>query len=248
MNPWKDKVVIGDAELYLGDCLEILPHLSKVDCVVTSPPYNLVREWTGGGPNSKMKRLEQRYEDWYEDCMPELKYQKWQKMVVSNLISQCNGSVFYNHKIRYAIGRRGEIYHPLDWLRGFPIWCEITWDRTGAQGGNSQRYLVSDEKIYQLCRPKVWNGAMGYTTIWRFPPVHDPEHVCVFPEELPIRCIAPTTGPGDIVLDSFMGVGTTGVACMNLGRKFIGIEIEPKYFSIACERIDMSQRQGKLFG
>jgi len=53
-------------------------------------------------------------------------------------------------------------------------------------------------------------------------------------------------GPGTI-LDPFMGSGTTGVACANLGRKFIGIEIEPKYFDIACRRIEDAQRQGKIF-
>lgn len=52
---------------------------------------------------------------------------------------------------------------------------------------------------------------------------------------------------GEKILDPFMGSGTTGVACVNLGRKFIGIEIEPKYFDIACERIDKATRQGKLF-
>ena len=49
------------------------------------------------------------------------------------------------------------------------------------------------------------------------------------------------------VLDPFMGSGTTGVACMNLGRKFIGIEIEPRYFDIACERIENAQRQARMF-
>ncbi len=53
--------------------------------------------------------------------------------------------------------------------------------------------------------------------------------------------------PDGTVLDPFMGSGTTGVACMNLGRKFIGIEIEPKYFDIACERIENAQRQQKMF-
>lgn len=51
---------------------------------------------------------------------------------------------------------------------------------------------------------------------------------------------------GDI-LDPFMGSGTTGVACMNLGRSFIGIEIEPRYFDIACRRIDDAQRQARMF-
>jgi DNA modification methylase len=60
------------------------------------------------------------------------------------------------------------------------------------------------------------------------------------------RWITRVSLEGD-VLDPFMGSGTTGVACMNLGRKFIGIEIEPKYFNIACERIENAQRQERLF-
>ena len=51
-----------------------------------------------------------------------------------------------------------------------------------------------------------------------------------------------------VILDPFMGSGTTGVACMNLGRSFIGIEREPKYFDIACRRIEDAQRQGRMFG
>jgi len=53
--------------------------------------------------------------------------------------------------------------------------------------------------------------------------------------------------PGGVALDPFMGSGTTGVACAQLGRRFIGIEIEPRYFEIACRRIEDAQRQGKLF-
>ncbi len=53
--------------------------------------------------------------------------------------------------------------------------------------------------------------------------------------------------PGDTIADPFMGSGTTGVACANLERKFIGIEIEPKYFDIACERIEAAYAQGRLF-
>ena len=50
-----------------------------------------------------------------------------------------------------------------------------------------------------------------------------------------------------VIIDPFMGSGTTGVACMKAGRKFIGIEIEPRYFDIACERIENAQRQQRLF-
>jgi DNA modification methylase len=55
------------------------------------------------------------------------------------------------------------------------------------------------------------------------------------------------TGLGQTILDPYMGSGTTGVACANLGRKFIGIEIEEKYFDIACERITAAYAQGTLF-
>ena len=53
--------------------------------------------------------------------------------------------------------------------------------------------------------------------------------------------------PQGTVLDPLMGSGTTGVACMNLGHKFIGIEIEPKYFDLACRRIEDVQRQKRMF-
>ena len=52
---------------------------------------------------------------------------------------------------------------------------------------------------------------------------------------------------GETVLDPFMGSGTTGVACMKMNRKFIGVEMDPKYFDIACERIENAQRQERLF-
>jgi hypothetical protein len=55
------------------------------------------------------------------------------------------------------------------------------------------------------------------------------------------------TDPGETVCDPFMGSGTTGIACVKLGRPFIGIEIDPRYFDLACRRIDAALRQGDLF-
>ena len=62
-----------------------------------------------------------------------------------------------------------------------------------------------------------------------------------------IKLVGKASLPDETILDPFMGSGTTGVAAMQLGRKFIGIEIEPKYFDIACERIENAQRQETLF-
>ena len=92
---------------------------------------------------------------------------------------------------------------------------------------------------------KRWNGG-GSHAVWIVPKVHG-NH----PTEKPIFLISKFlelfSDPGDVIFDPFMGSGTTGVAATQLGRKFIGIEREPKYFAIACERIENAQRQENLF-
>jgi len=154
----------------------------------------------------------------------------------------CKGAVFYNHKVRYAIKRRGAVYHPVDLLRGFPLWCEIIWKRSMC-GQNVPRFNAVDERIYQLQRPVVWNEC-GYTTVWEIDQERDRNgHPCPFPVEIPSRCIRSTTNPGNIVLDCFVGSGTTCVAAKQLGRKFCGIEINPDYCKIAEDRL----RQTELF-
>lgn len=72
-------------------------------------------------------------------------------------------------------------------------------------------------------------------------------HPCPKPLKAWYKLCGNMSLPGQTILDPFMGSGTTGVAAMQLGRKFIGIEIEPKYFDIACERIENAQRQERLF-
>lgn len=238
---------IGRATLYLGDCRDILPTLPKVDIVVTSPPYNLVREGSGGSTTT-FDSHEARYKKWYPDELPEEDYQAQQKEVVGLCLERCNGSVFYNHKVRYALSRRGAIYHPLDWLREFPLWCEIIWDRCGQLGNNTPRFAAQDERIYQIGRPVTFDRA-GLSTIWRFPPTKSTGtgHVCAFPVELPRRCIATSSLPTSTVLDPYTGSGTTGIAATQLGRSFIGIERDPCAFDIACRRIEEAQRQGDFF-
>ena len=72
-------------------------------------------------------------------------------------------------------------------------------------------------------------------------------HPCERPVALYEWCIKLFPNNPKVVLDAYMGSGSVGVACMNLCRKFIGIEIEPKYFDIACERIENAQRQARMF-
>ncbi len=236
---------IGDATLYLADCLDVLPEVSA-EITVTSPPYNLNKKASGGGSSKG------DYEGWYADDLPEPVYQDQQREVIKALLKSCNSSVFYNHRVRYAWHSRNKfrtpskIYHPMDWLRDFPIWCEIIWSRKSTSGHANGRFRLADERIYQIGKPKKFYDK-GWGTVWVMSPSTNEGHVCTFPLELPKRCIQSTTCPGDTVLDPYMGVGTTGIVAIRSGCKFIGIERDPDYFELAVQNIQGVENETDLF-
>ena len=92
----------------------------------------------------------------------------------------------------------------------------------------------SDEIIQQ----SLINGEYERTNIWRLSPTRVKGHPAPFPVLLPDRVIQYYSYCGDLVLDPFMGSGTTGISCKNLNRNFIGIELDPTYFKIAEKRIN----------
>lgn len=227
-HPWKEKRVIGNAELYLGDCLEILPVIGKVDAVVTDPPYG-IGEAAGkaktrtSGLTSAIRggaayRRDYGYSDWDDKPVPQ----------------ELMDAVRYKSRWQIIFGGN---YYALP-----PTSCWLIWDKLNGDTDFADCELAwtNLKKAVRLIR-YLWNGCMRMERhIHRTHPTQKPEHVmewCI--SHLPQGC---TT-----ILDPFMGSGTTGVACMNLGRKFIGIEIEPKYFEIACKRIEDAQRQERLF-
>lgn len=250
----RDPVQIGDATLYLGDCLEILPTLQKVDAVITSPPYNTLSGipakasgiWgqSGGG----LGFVNAIRDNGYDDDMAEPDYVARQLAIFSAIPVNDTASLFYNHQLRW---RDKVLLHPVEWFKpvGWNLRQEIIWDRAGGMMFNARMFCRFDERILWFVRGDwKWNQeSVGHGTIWKIPREQNKEHPVAYPEEIPRRCMAATTSNGDVVLDPFMGSGTTGVACAQLGRKFIGIEIEPKYFDIACERIDNAYRQARLF-
>lgn len=205
-DPWKRREVIGDATLYLGDCLEILPTLPKVDAVITDPPYGI-------GANAmtlgKGKKEFDRGGDW-DAKRPDVswipKAADWWCIWGGNYFSDQLPAT--NHIL---------VWHKLNDGRSFSE-CEFAWTNSGKQTRIKQHHWSGEEKQHPTQKP---DEVMRWT-IGQFP-------------------------QAESVLDPFMGSGTTGVACMNLGRKFIGIEIEPKYFDIACERIENAQRQARMF-
>jgi site-specific DNA-methyltransferase (adenine-specific) len=247
-QPWVRKEVIGNATLYLGDCLSILPTLPKVDAVVTSPPYNQidpsVMKACGKYKAAGDGWLANVAENGYADMRDEDEYATWLCSVVAACMERCDGTVWVNHKTRY---RDGVAIHPVQ-LMPFPMWAEIIWARPGSMTLNAGRFAPSHERILGFGKPSFWDDSQKtHFTVWNMTPESYPGHPCAYPAELCKRLIAATCHKDGTVLDPFCGSGTTGAVAVQLERQFIGIEIEPKYFDIACERIENAQRQSRLF-
>ena len=211
---YKRKEVIGDATLYLGDYMDVLPTLDPVGAVVTDPPYGLGDKWNGGGGTQKSS--------WRFDPS---EAQSWD--------GEINANVPDLAKHPEAIIWGGN-YYPLP-----PSRCWLVWDKK-----------QNDQWTTGQCE-LAWTSLDRPIRAFRFAQCEQAnEGPKMHPTQKPLAlmewCLKWLTAR--TVLDPFMGSGTTGVACMNLQRQFIGIEREEKYFDIACRRIDQAQRQGQLFG
>ena len=206
------KEVIGNATLYLGDCLEILPTLQKVDAVITDPPYGIAHLWKGGFSDKH---------GWGKALDESITRNKWDEKPLDESAIAALRSASENQIIW------GGNYFPLPPSRGWLVWNKP-----------ERNFTLSEAELawtsFDSCI-RVFDGNRS-----------EPDRVHPTQKTVALMrwCVAKTTGS---VLDPFMGSGTTGVACMNLGRAFIGIEIEEKYFNIACERITNAQRQERMF-
>lgn len=251
-----ERVAIGDAVLWHGDCREILPTLGEhsIEWAVTSPPYNLhkTHHTSPGAATATNEAMSARYADWYADDLPEAEYQADQRAVLRELRRVCADSIFYNHRIRYAWHARNaehappsRILHPLQWLHDLPIWCEIVWDRCGGSTPTG-RYQQAHELIYQIGQPRRFAKGLGMLDVWRIPPDSGSGHVCAFPAQLVRNCLGPHAVAGEAVIDPYAGSGTVGIVCAELGLRFVGIERERRYFDIACERIARAHKQQRF--
>lgn len=234
------KVVIGGATLYHGDCMAVLPHLPSVDILVTSPPYNtLPTDPTGSGMHRGDSWIKKAANS-YEDRLPEPTYQIWLRAVFDLCRPKVKGLVWINHKVRY---RAREAIHPIR-LFPYPLFAEIIWNRRGSMTLGAKRFAPSHEGFYGFGVPHYWNDMHNTKmTVWDMGPGHDLLHPCPFPAKLIEPLIIASCPLRGTVLDPFMGVGTTGVVCTNHGRKFIGIEKEKKFFARACALIEKAHKQ-----
>lgn len=211
-------VRIGDATLYCGDCLDILPTMGQVDLVLTDPPFGVGNfvQTTG----RKMGRGKSRgvAVEWNESPPPP------EFFFLVKSISR--------HRIIWG----ANFFNCFEDMGG-----AIVWDKC-QQMPNFSKADIASCTHYQ----KTEIVRLPWTN---FTATHQAEtdHPCERPVALYEWCIRYL--PGDIrsVLDPFLGSGSCGVAAMRLGRAFIGIERDPRYFDAACKRIEAAYAQGRLF-
>lgn len=231
-------------QLIQGDTLEVLSHLPDaiMDLGITSPPYNK-QEKNNGWLVSKVI-----YSN-YQDKLPEEEYQQRQVVVLDEIyrVAKEGASFFYNHKVRWV---DGEMLHPMDWLRTskWTVKQEIIWDRTLAGNIRGWRFWQVEERIYWLYKP-IANNKKGrelaskdakLTSIWRAVPENNNPHPAPFPIWLPTRIIISLLGDNKdaLVLDPYVGSGTTSVATKCLGFNYLGIDIGQEYLDYAEERLN----------
>ena len=221
------KEIIGDATLYLGDCLEILPTLPKVDAVITDPPYG-INKGVGGDADRWGKGS---YEATSWEDTPEY------------ISSVCVPAVRACLQISSASAVTPGIRH----LHLYPRPSDMGCFWTPAACTHGPWGLTTFQPI--LYYGKDWRAGKGaFPSGKTVTEAADKNgHPCPKPIKAWTWLVDKVAVHNGLVLDPFMGSGTTGVACANIGRKFIGIEIEPKYFDIACKRIEAAYAQGRLF-
>lgn len=213
---------IGDCTLYLADCLDVLPTLGKVDAVVTDPPYGLGYKYNS-----------------YKDGLQETR-----ELVMSMLDY---ARPLADRVIMFPGVHNVQAYPEATWIGS---WSWRSTSHFGKCGYSMwQPFLIYGRDV------QAFGNVNGLT---KTDSVHFPDgngigflgeavenHPC--PKPLKVMSWMVQRFSTDSVVDPFMGSGTTGVACVQLGRKFIGIEIDPGYFDIACERIFNAERQHDLF-
>lgn len=209
---------IGDATLYLGDCREILPGLGKVDAVVTDPPYGIGENHKKVASRGKLATPKDYGEFEWDNEPPS-------KETIDQIIAASKWQILFG----------GNYFHLP------PTSCWLIWDK---QNGDND---FADCELAWTNLPKAvrriywrWNGMIRRGDDVRVHPTQKPEGVMAW-------CIEQLPPSVTTILDPFMGSGTTGVAALRAGKRFIGVEREPKYFEAACTRISEARRQPDMF-
>lgn len=240
-----EPVRIGRATLYLGDCRDILPTLPKVDAVIGDPPYSVSIAGASvvSRPGKGIRNLDFFAGDSDWQAMTAIVVEAYRLAITSNpktVIAWCG------HR---QIGPLVEMLEGAGYSTRLLFWRKRCPPPAPPGAGFSQ---AVEQAVYAYLPGRAWNGGQYDFNVfdadsYRFGQPGKVDHPTQKPLDLMKWNVRWLTNEGDVILDPFMGSGSTGVAALESGRDFIGIEREPKYFDIACRRIEQAQRQGDLF-
>ena len=241
MSPRKE--IIGECELWLGSCLDVLPGIAEANALISDPPYEaeahtMDRRVKRRGPSDILQPEILSFAPIASDTRSAVA--DWSAKNVSGwALAFCQVEAVTLWRDAFEVAgakyKRGMIWVKPD---GMPQY-------------NGQMPGMGYESICAAwCGPGAsrWNGGGRHGVF-----IHNKnsggkhEHETQKPVPLMRELVGLFSDYGDVIIDPFMGSGTTGVACVKLGRRFIGIEIEPKYFDIACRRIEEAYKQPDMF-
>lgn len=218
------KVVIGDCTLYQADCAALLPTLGRFDAVITDPPYGILNLEGAGSTTAIRKSPRQVGSGTLKNRILNTSNVGWDIAPAAEVLDQIRG-------MSGAQVIWGGNYFPLPPARGI-----LVWDKEQPWPNFSQVELA-------------WTSINRPAAIFRLSGTRGtPEKV--HPTQKPLALMVWCLGflpDAKTVIDPFMGSGTTGVAAVQMGRQFTGIERDPAYFAIACRRIEQAYAQGQLF-
>lgn len=236
-----ERVVIGEAELWCVDCREILPTLRQVDAVITDPPYGIPHDFRAQINKDGHRR--------------NLAF-AWDGIGVNDAVLQACGLCARLADAQFWFCGLTQASHIAEVFRDAGMTDKAAaWVKTCPPPAMPGNWWPSGYKMAVYAyRSGAWFGDRDpkrcnvfYSDSYRFGQPGKEDHPTQKPLGLVSRLVSALVPPDGTALDPFTGSGTTGVACAQLGRRFIGIEIERRHFDIACRRIEQALAQGRLF-
>lgn len=226
MKPYYEEPGIS---IYHGNSLELLPSLPKVDLILTDPPYGIDFHSAWPSDARKKDKIQNDGLEAYQTMLPEM-YAAFANVLVDGGCCCCCCCGGGTPSLAYAwieVPKHLTLENVCIWDKGFV--------------GMGWRYRFQWEAVIIATKGerKTWNGGNNRSNILEFQKVipQNGEHPTPKPESLMRQLIEDNSNRGDLILDPFMGAGTTMRAAKDLGRRAIGIEIEKKYLKLAINRL-----------
>jgi len=233
------KEVIGSATLYLGNALEIMPTLEPVDLICTDAPYRVTK---GGFRTENRPGCGGWYNDYNNNgdiVTCDLEWSDWLPLAYVALKDDRQAYFMTNGRSLADAQSSAE-------SAGFNLHTILVWDKKTALPNRWYQNITEFTLFMKKGRAFTINDP-GSKNIFSIFQCDESKHPTEKPVELMSLYVRNSTKSGEVVLDPFMGSGTTGVAAARLGRKFVGIELESKWFDVACERIYKAQDYIPMF-